>query len=208
MRVNLSSLDIADDLFHDAGLAKHRSHVMFFGNDGGDNDSWRSLLNSSKQAQQYRGLGNLDSSHTGNVNKRYARLGVEVRNNHRNLIRIAPMKGIDFPEDLLSKNIGVVKGWIKNTLDHAKLNPVPTDFTIAIGLERPYDGDPFNVLRVKFDFDEGMWDDEVMWDIRYLLMGSKLGKLSGFPKELRCVQDKLYISRDGISERKRREGGN
>ena len=93
-------------------------------------------------------------------------------------------------------------------MDHAKLNSSPTDFTVAIGLERPYDGDPFNVLRVKFDFDEGMWDDEVMWDIRYLLMGSKLGKLSGFPKELRSVQDKLYISRDGISEKRRREGGN
>ena len=63
-------------------------------------------------------------------------------------------------------------------------------------------------MRVKFDFDENMWDDEVMWDIRYLLMGSKLDKLPGFPPELRGVQGKLYISRDSISERKRRAGGN
>ena len=57
-------------------------------------------------------------------------------------------------------------------------------------------------MRVKFDFDENMWDDEVMWDIRYLLMGSKMDKLPGFPSELRNVQDKLYISRDEISEKK------
>ena len=74
-------------------------------------------------------------------------------------------------------------------------------------MERPHVGNSFGVLRVKFDFDENMWDDEVMWDIRYLLMGSKLDKLPGFPTELRSVQDKLYISRDGVSELKRRVGG-
>ena len=47
-----------------------------------------------------------------------------------------------------------------------------------------------------------------MWDIRYLLMGSKLGKLPGFSSQLRDVQDKLYISRVGISERRRKGGGN
>ena len=65
-------------------------------------------------------------------------------------------------------------------------------------------GEPFDVLWVKFEFDDNVWDDEVMWDIRYLLMGSKLDKISGFPMELRDIQDKLYISRDGFSERERK----
>ena len=145
--------------------------------------------------------------HKVKVNDRYARLGAQLKNNDRNIIRIAPMRGSDFPEGLLSKKIDVVKGWIKNTLGQAKLNPLPKDFKVVHGMERPHVGNSFGVLRVKFDFDENMWDDEVMWDIRYLLMGSKLGILSGFPLELRNVQDKLYISRDGISERRRREGG-
>ena len=42
-----------------------------------------------------------------------------------------------------------------------------------------------------------------MWDIRYLLMGSKLNKISGFPNDLNDVREKLYISRDGFSERER-----
>ena len=46
----------------------------------------------------------------------------------------------------------------------------------------------------------------MMWDIRYLLMGSKLNKISGFPNELSDVREKLYISRDGFSERERKFG--
>ena len=53
----------------------------------------------------------------------------------------------------------------------------------------------------------GGWDDEVMWDIRYLLMGSKLDKIPGFPAGLNDIREKLYISRDGSSERDRRAGG-
>ena len=44
----------------------------------------------------------------------------------------------------------------------------------------------------------------MMCDIRYLLMGSKLDKLPGFPAELNDIREKLYITRDGISERGRR----
>ena len=45
-----------------------------------------------------------------------------------------------------------------------------------------------------------------MWDIRYLLMGSKLGKIPGFPPELEEVRGKIFISRDGHSERGRKSG--
>ena len=70
--------------------------------------------------------------------------------------------------------------------------------------ERPQGGEPFEVLWAKFDFDDGIEDDEVMWDIRYLLMGSKMEKISGFPVELADIREKLYVTRDGISERGRR----
>ena len=46
-----------------------------------------------------------------------------------------------------------------------------------------------------------MWDDQVMWDIRYLLMGSKLGKIRGFHSEPEDIRGKIFISRDGDSER-------
>ena len=45
-----------------------------------------------------------------------------------------------------------------------------------------------------------MWDDEVMWDIRNFMMGSRLEKLPGFPQELYDIREKLYITRDGVSE--------
>ena len=59
---------------------------------------------------------------------------------------------------------------------------------------------------MKFKFNDDTWDDELMWDIRFLLMGLKLDKLPGFPLELNQIRDRLYISRDGISERLRSAG--
>ena len=44
----------------------------------------------------------------------------------------------------------------------------------------------------------------MMWDIRYLLMGSKMDRFPGFPSELSQAREKIHISRDGDSERKRR----
>ena len=80
---------------------------------------------------------------------------------------------------------------------------MPKKFSITPRREHPRGGEPFDVLWAKFEFDDTMWDDEVMWDIRYLLMGSKLDKLAGFPAELSDIREKLYITRDGISERSR-----
>ena len=70
--------------------------------------------------------------------------------------------------------------------------------------ERPRGEEPFDVLWAKFDFDDGFEDDEVMWDIRYLLMGSKMEKLPGFPIQLADIREKLFVTRDGFSERVRR----
>ena len=111
---------------------------MFFGNDGGDTQSWRGVLNSENHAQEYRGHFNMFKRHKVKVNDRYARLGVQVKNNDRNLIRIAPLRGSVFPEGLLSQKINVIKKWIKNTLGQAKLNPLPKDFSVFHGMERPH----------------------------------------------------------------------
>ena len=70
--------------------------------------------------------------------------------------------------------------------------------------ETPRIGKPFDVLWAKFELDENLWNDEAMWDIRYLLMASKLDKMPGFPDSLKDIREDLFISRDGISERKRR----
>ena len=86
----------------------------------------------------------------------------------------------------------------------AKLNPKLKKFTVTKEIEHPQVGEPFEVLWAKFEFDENMYDEEVMWDIRYLLMGSKMDRLPGFPSELTSVRDNIYISRDSASERRRR----
>ena len=70
--------------------------------------------------------------------------------------------------------------------------------------EHPLDGESFDVLWAKFEFEDMVWDDEMMWDIRYLLMGSKLDKVPGFPASLNDLREKLYVTRDGISERGRK----
>ena len=77
-------------------------------------------------------------------------------------------------------------------------------FSVYPTKELPQGGEPFEVLWAKLDFDDGIEDDEVMWDIRYLLMGSKMEKLPGFPVELAEIREKLYVTRDGFSERERK----
>ena len=140
------------------------------------------------------------------MEERLERLGIELQNNRRAQIRIAPMKGCEMPTRFLPQKIVAVEKWIRNMLSRAKLNPKPKKFTLVKETEKPTVGDPFEVLWVKFDFDDNMCNDEVMWDIRYLLMGSKMERLSGFPSELNRVRDMIYISRDGDSEWKRRMG--
>ena len=140
------------------------------------------------------------------LDDRFRRLGVELQNNRRSHIRIAPMKGRDLPKGFLSRKIDVVRKWVKNAISKARLDPTPVKFSVDKGIEKPQLGDPFEVLWVKFDFGKDMWNDEVMWDIRYLLMGSKMDRLPGFPTELGCAREMIYISRDGDSERIRRKG--
>ena len=112
---------------------------------------------------------------------RERRLGIESKNNRRNHIRIAPMRGTKMPPNFLAGRINEVEKWIRNTLGCVKSAKMPKAFKVSARKEHPQVGDPFDVLWVNFEFNDEMWDDEVMWDIRYLLMGSKLDKLPGFP---------------------------
>ena len=152
------------------------------------------------------GCGDNNYSTDPELDKQFRRFGVELQNNRRAHIRIAPMKGSDLPKGFLSQKIDAVRNWVKNAISQAKLDPTPVNFKVVKATEKPQIGDPFEVLWVKFDFDENMWNDEVMWDIRYLLMGSKMGRIPGFPSELSCAREMIYISRDGDSEGKRRMG--
>ena len=124
-------------------------------------------------------------------------------NEARNRIRIAPMRGSNLSPKALSGRVSEVEKWIRDTLGRVKSRNMPKKFSITPKREHPRGGEPFDVLWAKFEFDDMMWDDEVMWDIRYLLMGPKLDKSAGFPAELHDIREKLYITRDGISERGR-----
>lgn len=95
-----------------------------------------------------------------------------------------------------------MRHWISDTLSQAKSDVRHRKFLVECEKENPKNGEPFDVLWVMFVFDHENWDDEVMWDIRYLIMGSKLNKLPGFLRELDELRMKLFVSRDGISERK------
>lgn len=208
MRVILSSFVEAEDLFMKLDVAPKRSHALFFGIDGGDQDSWRGALNSKNLAKKYGEIFAPDKGGLAKMKERFHRLGIEPQNSRRNQIRIAPMIGSDIKKGCLSEKIDYLRKWIRETLSQAKLNLTPTNFSIVKEIEKPQCGDPFEVLWVKFEFEETMWDNEVMWDIRYLLMGSKLNKIAGFPRELHNLREKIFISRDSNSERlrKRRSG--
>ena len=205
VRVYLSSPERADALFNDSGPGPLRAHAIFFGSERGDEGSWRYALNCDAPAKEPKKLNYSNKSSGGSTRfERDRRLGVELQNNRRSYIRIAPSKDNPGEKGFLSEKINSVEKWIKNTLSQAKLKPTLKKFTVTKEIEYPQVGEPFEVLWVKFEFGENMWNEEVMWDIRYLLMGSKMGRLPGFPYELSGERENIYISRDGDSERMRR----
>ena len=189
----------------DADSAPQRAHAMFFGCDRGDKESWRGALNCAAPGEgprkPYKDGTNIKKEEGA---KRYHRLGVKPRNHKWNHIRIAPVKDCSMKKDFLLDKVDIVEKWIRNSLSQAKLNPTPIKFTVTKEIEQPQIGKPFEVLWAKFQFEDSNWNDEVMWDIRYLLMGSKMDRLPGFPSELIGVRDCIYISRDSVSEGKRR----
>ena len=114
------------------------------------------------------------------------------------------MKGSDIGIGVLAKKADCIRNWIRKTLQKAKLSSTINDVNVLPSMEKPRQGEKFGVLWAEFTFEDEMWDDQVMWDIRYLLMGSKLGKIPGFPIGLEELRKKIFISRDGQSERERK----
>ena len=194
----LSSVTRYIDLFDEGGEVPLRAHATFFGCDECDQNSWVEALNADVQATEYMvgGFKHQGRACPMGTSERSYRLGIDLRNNKRDQIRIAPMRDSDIEPDLLSNSIKEVEKWIRNALGQARSGGLPRSFQVVSEKEKPKDGEPFDVLWAKFDFDDDMWDDEIMWDIRFLLMGSKLQKLRGFPLELNHIRDKLiYIER-------------
>ena len=204
-RVFLSSCDRASDKFVADELTDGRSHAIFFGCAKGDWGSWLGDLDSKEQAVEFTQVPPADNEKRWKEDKhRMNRLGIENKNHKWNQIRIAPMRGSNLGQNELSGKIKEVEKWIRETLRCVKSSSLPKVFSVYPAKERPQGGESFDVLWAKFDFDEGIEDDEVMWDIRYLLMGSKMEKLPGFPAEMADIREKLYVTRDGFSERRRR----
>ena len=213
IRVLLFSFVRASDKFQGPEVNSFISHALFFGSDAGDEGSWLCELNVEDQAVEWsnhEGKFSHDKKKWNNRKRwrmkdsdRISRLGIESKNFRRNQIRIAPMRGSDMPLDLLAGKIVEVEKWVRDTLRCVKSGALPKTFNVTSRKEHPPVGDPFDIFWVDFDFNDELWDDEVMWDIRYLLMGSKFDKLPGFPFEIYDIREKLYVTRDGISERER-----
>ena len=91
------------------------------------------------------------------------------------------MRGSNLVENVLSGKIKEVEKWIRETLRCVKSSSLPRTFSVYPAVERPRGKEPFDVL-----------------------MGSKLEKLPGFPTELADIREKLFVTRDGFSERGRR----
>ena len=206
IKIFLSSFNRASDRFLMAEQ-NTAAHALFFSTDIGDKGSWLCELNANLSDLSRDCSGGVVSRDGGSFAKpkeRNHRLGVVLKNTQRNWIRIAPVKGSNLQQGLLKGKISEVERWIKDTLGQATIGSVPDNFSVVSAWEIPKIGEPFEILWAKFNINEDLWSDEVMWDIRYLLMGSKLNKIAGFPEKLNDIRGKLYISRDGFSERGRK----
>ena len=204
-RVFLSSPVTPEILFSGISLKKCQARAIFFACTSGC-ECWLNELDVQNPSTLFR-QPIVVTERKENTSEWNRRLGVKPLNKKRNSIRIAPMKGSNLPPGTLANKVRGIHNWITSTLQGAKLSSTHSDVIVTPSVEKPMSGDSFEVLWAEFKFEEDMWEDQVMWDIRYLLMGSKLGKILGFPPELEDIRGKIFISRDGDSERGRRNRG-
>ena len=202
-RVLISPVNRAVDIFDEEWVKESRPRAMFLGYDKGDQMSWLGELNAKKQDPEFRiRRGHLKTGWPKESDRK-GRLGIVSKNHKRNWIRIAPMKGSNIAPNVLADKVDQVEKWVRDSLRCTKSDSMPKSFRVIHSKEHPRGGEPFDILWVKFEFMEETWDDEIMWDIRYLLMGSKLNKLQGFSAVLEDLREK-YVTRDGISEMTRK----
>ena len=143
MKAIISTFVKVEDLFTSLDVATQRAHALFFGFDGGDQESWLGALNSKSLAKEYGEIIGRDKAGHARMKERFHRLSIEPQNNRRNQIRIAPMMGSDIKKGCLSEKIEYVRKWIRETLSQAKLNLTLTNFSIVEEIEKPQSGDPF-----------------------------------------------------------------
>ena len=127
-----------------------------------------------------------------------SRLGAIVLNQRNNCIRITPSRGHKFEPGFFKKKLLSIRDWVKAATQGATKICFPELLDVVIELEKPRDGDPFEMVWVKFDGHENLWD------IKFMMMGVKTGRFAGFPKELFGFENKLWVSRDRRSESERR----
>ena len=165
-KVYLSSFERASHKFsEDVEMLSCMGHALFFGCDSAERKSWLKELDSKKPAAEYQKMVRLLCGNRSRIElekERNFRLGVEVSNIRRNQIRIAPVMGSNLGKGLLSEKILGFEKWIKDTLSQVKSAALPSEFTIQPVVENPQVGEPFDVLWVKFEFDDNVWDDEVI----------------------------------------------
>ena len=142
-RVFISSINSAAEMFSEDSPKASRPRVVFFGCDEGDRRNWLSELNSDGQAVEFQRWRSKIGRHKANLNsenERNRRLGIETRNNLRNQIRIAPMRGSNIQPDVLAGKIVEVEKWIRDTLGGVKSSAMPKSFSVIPRKEHPLDG--------------------------------------------------------------------
>ena len=103
----MSSCERASDKFVEDELPDGRSHAMFFGCAKGDQENWLGELDSKVPAAQFTQDPASHSVKRWNEdNDRNIRLGIENKNPRWNQIRIAPMRGSNLGQNVLSGKIG------------------------------------------------------------------------------------------------------
>ena len=154
----LSSVTRAIDLFKEGGEVPQRAHATFFGCDQSVQYSWVEALNAEVWATEYKdsGFKNQSRTYLMGTSERSARLGIELKNNRRDCIRIAPMRDSGLEPGILFSNIGLIEKWIRDTLGQARSGGLPSSFNMVSEKEKPQVGEPFEFLWVKFDMDDNM----------------------------------------------------
>ena len=130
-------------------------------------------------------------------------MGITCLKQGKRFLRFAPRYGTKFDRGLLHSKITNFENWIKKTLSDVPQVKFPQLLGVRLEMEQPRNGEtPFEILKARFA------DDEHLWDIKQLLIGSKENEIPGFPVELENLRSKIHISRDSISEQERRLGLN
>ena len=116
-----------------------------------------------------------------NINHKYeeicSRLGAVALNQRKNWLRITPSRGHKFETGFLKKKLKGIHDWVTAAIQGAPKARFPKLIDTAIELEKPSDGDPFEMVWLKFD------DEKNLWNLKFMMLGVKMGRFEGFPND-------------------------